>query len=267
MKFTFRLLIGFGIFGELIAFSWHFLVGDVPAVIVVGALAIIVSALILLLMGLFFDHFTHKDWVCSIAVTSDRFGVPHKALALFVSELRILFGLRQLFRRKITSRPDESFGYYKQLRTIVFSVVALVLVEIIVVHLAVPSDTWRLVLAILSIYGLLILVGFYLAMRDNPHTLLEQGILLRHGHRFACFIPWTVISQVTSARPGDGSGVEIDFAGKCRLPVLNEVNTQIHLNDEVLADDLFLGSNTVVSIEFYCDSSSIFMDKVKEKQS
>lgn len=264
MKTVFRTLLAIGVASEIVVLIFAAVSSSFSAWWAVVPLAFIVVAVVLLFAGMVVDRRREGSWPVSLPKTADRFGVPRKALALVVSEVTSLGSLTQIFRRPLVPAGGEVHTGYKNLRTVIFLILGLVIVEIAVVHLAVPSQFWRLLLLVLSVYALLLLLGFYTSVKTNPHILTPRGLQLRHGGRFVCEIPWESLSLAKKASPGQGGDVIIGADGEVRLPVLSEVNVRLEMKPPVPAEDLYQGRADVSSIEIYCDDRKAFLDSVEQ---
>lgn len=264
MKTVFRTLLAIGVASEIVVLISAAVSSSFSAWWALVPLVFIAVALVLLFAGMVIDRRKEGSWSVSLSETAERFGVPRKALALLVSEVTSLVSLTKIFRRPFVPAGGQAHTGYKNLRTVVFLILGLVIVEIVVVHLAVPSQFWRLLLLVLSIYALLLLLGFYTSVKASPHILTPRGLELRHGNRFVCEIPWENLSLAKKASPGQGGDVIISEDGEARLPVLSEVNVRLEMQPPVPAEDLHKGRADVSSIEIYCDDRKAFLDSVAQ---
>jgi hypothetical protein len=266
MRTVFRTLLAIGITSEIAVLIFAAVSSSLSGWWVLVPLAVIAVALVLLFAGMVMDRRKKGSWSVSLSETAERFGVPRKALALLISEINSLGSITKIFKRSFVPAGGEAHTGYKNLRTVVFLILGLVIVEITVVHLAVPSQFWRLLLLVLSIYALLLLLGFYTSVRANPHILTPRGLELRHGSRFVCEIPWENLALAKKAGPGQGGDIIISEDGEARLPVLSEVNVRLEMEPPVPAEDLHKGRVDVSSIEIYCDDRKAFLDSVAQAQ-
>lgn len=262
MKAVFRTLLALGVISEIAVVTLSATLSALSGWWVLAPISVIAVAFMLLFVGMATDRRKKGSWSVSLSYTAERFGVPRLALALLVSEMSSLWSLTKIFTRP--SSPADAHPGYKNLRTVVTLIVALVIVEIIVIHLAVPSQFWRLLLLVLSIYALLLLIGFYISIKVNPHLLTPRGLEIRRGHRFVCEIPWENLARVEKAGPGQGGDIIINEDGEVRLPVLSEVNVRLEMEPPVLAEDLHKGRVDVTAVEIYCDDRNSFLDSVAE---
>ncbi|UQV58041.1 hypothetical protein L9H78_09500 [Corynebacterium pseudodiphtheriticum] len=264
MKAVFRTLLALGVISEIAVVTLSVTSSVLSGWWVLAPISVIAVAFMLLFVGMATDRRKKGSWSVSLSETADRFGVPRVALALLVSEISSLWSLTKIFTRPSSPAGADAHPGYKNLRTVVTLIVVLVIVESIVIHLAVPSQFWRILLLVLSIYALLLLIGFYTSIKVNPHLLTPRGLEIRRGHRFVCEIPWENLARAKKAGPGQGGDIIINEDGEARLPVLSEVNVRLEMEPLVLAEDLHKGRVYVTAVEIYCDDRNSFLDSVAE---
>lgn len=264
MKTVFRTLLALGVISEIVVVTLSATLPSLSGRWVLAPISVIAVAFMLLFVGMATDRRKKGSWSVSLSQTAERFGVPRLALALLVSEISSLWSLTKIFIRPASPAGADAHPGYKNLRTVVTLIVALVIVEIIVIHLAVPSQFWRLLLLVLSIYALLLLIGFYTSIKVNSHLLTPRGLEIRRGHRFVCEIPWENLARAQKVGPGQGGDIIITEDGEARLPVLSEVNVRLEMEPSVLAEDLHKGRVDVTAVEIYCDDRNSFLDSVAE---
>ena len=161
MKTAFRTLLVIGVGVEIALLVFAAVSSTLSGWWALMPLTVIAAALALLFTGMVVDRRRAGSWAVSLSATAARFGVPRKALALLVSEVRSLRSSAGVFSRPVVPAGDEAHPGHRNLRTVVLLVLGLVAVEIVVVHLAAPSRFWRILLFILSVYALILLLGFY----------------------------------------------------------------------------------------------------------
>ena len=204
MKTVFRALLALGVISEIAVVTLSATLSSLSGWWVLAPISVIAVAFMLLFVGMATDRRKKGSWSVSLSETAERFGVPRLALALLVSEISSLGSLTEVFTRPSSPAGFDAHPGYKNLRTVVILIVALVIVESIVIHLAVPSQFWRILLLVLSIYALLLLIGFYTSIKVNLHLLTPRGVEIRRGHRFVCEIPWENLARAKKAGPGQG---------------------------------------------------------------
>ena len=99
-------------------------------------------------------------------------------------------------------------------------------------------------------------------MKYNAHDVTGSGVIVRHGKRFICEIPWQNISAIKNISPGQGGNLVVNDQGEARIPVLSEVNVRIELEPPVQAEDLYFGIVDICAVEIYCDEGEKFVDEV-----
>jgi hypothetical protein len=104
----------------------------------------------------------------------------------------------------------QSFAYAKQVTPLLVAFIVVSAVELPVVHLLLPWDTVRLIVLVLSVWGLLWMVGFLAGMKVFRHLLDDTGLRIRSGATVDIHIPWDAIKGVTSRRGGAPTGKSVD---------------------------------------------------------
>lgn len=268
MKIIFRAILVTAIILEVVLILLMNVVSGLPDWVFLLPLAVVVAALLLLFGGMRQDYLRNgRSWAASLSETSKNLGVPRKILALLVSEVSSLIAAFTFFRlQKNVDSEVRSFTVHKNLRTVVFMVLALSIVEIGIVHFAISNTFWRYFLLVISVYAVVLLSGFYVTVRDQPHLITPQGLVLRIGRRLTCEIPWSHLRQTSSVTAGEGGDVAIDEDGNLRVPVLSEVNVRLEVDSPVVAEDLYKGLMMVSSIEIYCDDKDAFLRNLAEER-
>ena len=266
MKIIFRVVLVTAIIFEGVLFLLMNVVSGLPGWVFLLPLAVVVAALLLLFGGMRQDYLRNgKSWAASLSETSKKLGVPRKILALLVSEVGSLKAAFAFFRpQKNVDSEVGAFTVHKNLRTVVFMILALSVVEISIVHFAISNTFWRYFLLVISVYAVVLLSGFYVSVRDQPHLITPQGLVLRNGKRLTCEIPWSHLRHASSVKAGEGGDVAIDEKGNLRVPVMSEVNVRLEVDSEVVAEDLYKGLMMVSSIEIYCDDKDAFLRNLAE---
>jgi hypothetical protein len=79
---------------------------------------------------------------------------------------------------------------------LLWTTVGLGVIETVAVHLLVPWPTLRWVLLAVSAYGLLWVVGLAFSLRQHPHVLRGDELLLRFGHFRTTRVPLAGLAGV-----------------------------------------------------------------------
>jgi hypothetical protein len=124
---------------------------------------------------------------------------PAAPVAWFLrTEAGILRALWWAVRGHRAVRPEDvALSYTDRIGVLLWTTVGIGVVESIAVHLLVPWPTTRWVLLGLSVYGLLWIVGLAFSLRQHPHVLRGDELLLRFGHFRTTRVP---LAQLTGAR-------------------------------------------------------------------
>jgi hypothetical protein len=105
------------------------------------------------------------------------------------------------FRRPKVPAGAVGFSYYQPVLAILIVFAALSAVEIVVLDLIVPP--WahiRIPLLILSVWGLIYMLGFLFGMLTRPHAIGPSGIRARYGTEIDVPLPWDDIDSVVARK-------------------------------------------------------------------
>lgn len=107
---------------------------------------------------------------------------------------------RSLFRW-ITRRPDiptdaEAFAYVGAIAALLWGFIFVSAIELVVLHLLLPWEAVRIVADILSLWGLMWMLGLMASFKVYPHLVGDSGIEVRHGAATDITIPWDAIATV-----------------------------------------------------------------------
>lgn len=222
--------------------------GALFAIPLAGIFALLSAMLIVILRS------AHtSSWAEATDVASEKFGVPRKAMALWISEIALLAAL--LPRSKKSTHSGREFSSHGPLHALMWAMITLSLVETTVVHLAIRVPWVRWLVFAVSVYALFILIGFYCVSVGNPHRVSVSHIEVKSGGRLAVNIPRGSLSSWGQCSPGAGGSIAV-ASGTMRVPVLSQVNTYIETTQPVIAKDISLGKVEVSRIEFYTDGRS-----------
>lgn len=162
------------------------------------------------------------------------------------------FGLISSLVRLIARRPkvpagSTVFTYHRQSSPVVWTMVAFLVIELVVLHLVIPWDAVRLVALILGLYGLLWVVGYVAGFVMHPHLLTEQDLIIRRGSTLAIVLPldtierldakdrdlpgWRSIRYRASSRPGGEPSLHIAQSGRTNLDLELSEAIDRHLID------------------------------------
>lgn len=161
-------------------------------------------------------------------------------------------------RRTAGAGPGvREFQYSRDVVPIMGAFIFVSLVELPVVHLLLPWDTVRLIADVLSVWGLLWMVGFLAAMRVFPHLLDDDGLRIRSGTTTDIRIPWEAIASVKTRRGSvptnrtvqrehgdEGTVINVAVLKQTKVAVVLHGPTALELPD---------GPEQVSEVRFYAD--------------
>ena len=174
---------------------------------------------------------------------------------------------RFVFRRPKVPAGAIAFSYYQPVLAILIVFVALSAVEIVVLDLIVRR--WahvRIPLLILSVWGLIYMLGFLFGMLTRPHAIGPAGIRVRYGPEIDIPLLWDDIESVTRRKhtlQNKQPKVSVDEDGEAtlHLRMQNETNIEVELRAPIVVR-LPQGPETVSKVTLYADDSQAFMNEV-----
>lgn len=157
----------------------------------------------------------------------DRIEKEEPLLRPVVTEIRAFGSLWLVVARK-RQVPSGAipFGYTKGTMTFPLVMVVLSLAELVIVHILVPWDWLRIVLLILTIWGVLFILGFFATRIVHPHFITNEALHVRWGYSTVLATPLTNIVSAT--------------------PHVNHAHTQPHVEDERLILTQFQSTNVLI---------------------
>lgn len=157
----------------------------------------------------------------------DRIVAEEPLLRPAVSELRYYYSLVLAVTGKRRAPTGAVFfGYTKGVMAVPVAIVMVSLVELVAVHLLVPWQWLRIVLLIVSIWGVLFVAGFFAARIVNPHLVSHDDLTLRWGLQTVLSTP---LSNVVSAgRHANHAATQPDVGGN-RLILTQFQSTNVML--------------------------------------
>jgi len=150
--------------------------------------------------------------------------------------------LRWCLRRKDVPATAEPWGYAGLVAPVMWLWIFGSATEVVVFHLIIPWETLRLVVDIISIWGLLWMVGTLAAYRIRPHLLLRDELRIRNSVYHDIAVPTSAIvsSAVREldlpsamfalhlATDDNGTHVSVGVSGRTNVVVALRPATPIH---------------------------------------
>lgn len=174
---------------------------------------------------------------------------------------------RFVFRRPKVPAGAIGFSYHQPVLAILIVFVALSAVEILVLDLIVRRWAYiRIPLLILSVWGLIYMVGFLFGMLTRPHAIGPAGIRARYGPEIDIPLLWDDIESVRRRKhtlQDKQPKVTVDEDGETtlHLRMQNETNIEVRLRAPIVVR-LPQGPETIGKVTLYADDSKAFMNEV-----
>ena len=191
--------------------------------------------------------------------------LARRAWQLEVGGYRSLY--RFLLRRPRVPEGARAFSYHAPVFALLLGILVVSVVELLVVDLLVRRwETVRLTLLVLSLWGLVFMVGLLLGMVTRPHAVGPDGLRIRSGTDVDLALPWEVVAGVSALRTtGQGQQplVVVDERGRTTLHLLvaEEGNLEVRLLEPV-AVRLPSGTEVVTRVLLHADDPAAFLDEV-----
>ena len=119
-----------------------------------------------------------------------------RGLMYELSLYRSLF--RWVARRPSVGNGDVPVGYAQLVTPVTLLWIFASAVEVPIVHLLLPWDGIRTAVLVLSLWGLLWMIGLLASLRVHPHLMSASQLRVRHGARIDLPIPWEAIAGITA---------------------------------------------------------------------
>ncbi|WP_432986008.1 PH domain-containing protein [Dactylosporangium sp. CA-233914] len=177
--------------------------------------------------------------------------IVRKVAAVEGNMWRTLF--RWMLRRPAHGPGAAAFGYSRPLNAVLWAFIIVSAVETVAFHIILPWPVVRLVVDILSVYGLVWMFGIVAGYKIHLHVVDEQGVRLRHGFFIDVLIPWEDIADVRPRRKFlAGSGTVQVESDSVNIVVSGQTNLEIELRRPV-AVPLKKVDGPVQRVRFYAD--------------
>jgi len=118
-------------------------------------------------------------------------------------ELRIWRSLGVwLLRRSTVPAGARGYGYAGILAPLMIAFTAVSAVELPILHFLLHWEAVRLIVDLLSLWGLLWMVGLLAAIRVHPHYVTDKGIRVRYGFSIDVMVLWEAVASVRAQTRG-----------------------------------------------------------------
>lgn len=185
-----------------------------------------------------------------------------------IAELRTFWflGLAIVGRRRIPPGA-RAFGYTKGSMTLPLVLVGVSLVEMVIVHILVPWMWLRILLLVLTAWGILYILGFFAARVIHPHYVAEGAVHLRWGSRRVLSAPVAGILSIAQHRNHAHTQPALD-GDRLILTHLQGTNVLIRVAEPVpaappIAKKHVPAGSRVSEVELYVDEPESFVQTVR----
>jgi len=196
------------------------------------------------------------------------FSLARRAVLLELRLYRSLF--RWVTRRPVAPRPDmQAIGYSQTVTPVMSLWIFASAAEMVVVHLIVPWPTVRIILLIISAWGLIWMIGFLVSLKVYPHLLDSSTLRIRHGATVDISIPWDSIASVVAQRRDLPSSIrtlqtrETPRGSDLQVGVSGEVNVHARLTHPMTVPTS-RGAERITELSFWVDDPHAFVARARE---
>jgi hypothetical protein len=181
-------------------------------------------------------------------------------------------GLYRSLFRWVTRRPDVpsdavAFAYIGAVAALLWAFIFGSATELVVLHLILPWETVRIIVDVLSIWGLAWMLGMMASFRVHPHLVSDSGLRIRHGAATDITVPWDDIATVrVRERSRDKSrAVQLDKdegSAVLNVVIASRTNVEITLRGPIVVP-LRTGEESVTEFRFYVDDARELVRRVR----
>jgi hypothetical protein len=168
---------------------------------------------------------------------------------------------------------DEPFGYLGVIKPILGIFIGLSIVEIpifdLIVRKVVPWQPARWIVLVLSVWGLLWMIGFFASIKIHPHVVGDRGIRVRLGAGIDFTVPWEHVESVRKAYRTlpSGKSVQVEQVGERRVLHI-VVGSQTSVDVRLRRPATFVlpkgETDPVDELRLYADDPDAFVRKAKD---
>ncbi|MGY1591042.1 hypothetical protein ACI79D_03595 [Geodermatophilus sp. SYSU D00708] len=165
-------------------------------------------------------------------------------------------------RRRSVGAGDTPLPYAGRFGLVVAVICFLGALETVVVHVLLPWETVRWVLLAVSVYALVWMVGFGLSLRQHPHLVGEEVLVLRFGHFRSVTVPLAgVVAVRRRVETGHRRTVVCD-GDRLVVSVMGDTNVELRVDPTVrLADQ----AAPVARVAFYVDDPAAAVRELRTR--
>lgn len=201
----------------------------------------------------------------------DRRWVFSFARRALIFELRLYRSLfRWMTRRPVVPSADvEAIGYSQAVTPVMWLWIFASAIEMVVVHLLIPWPAVRIILLVVSAWGLIWMVGFLASLKVYPHLLGASTLRVRHGASVDITIPWDSIASVAARRRDLPSSIrtlqprETKSGTDLQVGVSGEINVHAVLRHPLTVPTP-KGTQDITELSFWVDDPRAFVARARQ---
>lgn len=196
-----------------------------------------------------------------------RHVLPRPLLGVLLWEARTLRALWLAVRRQDdgVGQGDRAFGYAEGLAATMGALTALAVVELAVVHLAVPWQGLRTALLVLGVWTVVAVLGVWAGLRRYPHVVGPDALVLRAGPHVAVRVPRDSITRVRRESRHEPALVRV-VDGTLHLPVHGSTSLLVELDRPVVAALSWGRTAPVTRVAFAADRPDAVVQALHSRQ-
>jgi hypothetical protein len=186
-------------------------------------------------------------------------------------EFRLYVSLaRWLIRRPAVPRDTEPFGYSQIVTPVMWLWIFASAAEMVVVHLLIPWPVVRIVVLVISAWGLLWMIGFLASIKVHPHLVNDSALRVRHGSSVDVVVPWDLIVSIVVQRRDLPSSIrtlrfnETKSGTEMQVAVSDQVNVRAVLNDSLTVPTRN-GDREITELRFWADDPNALVARAREQ--
>lgn len=189
-----------------------------------------------------------------------------RAVVFEISLYRSLF--RWATRRYDVPPGAERYPYVGAVSVLLWAFIVVSAVELVVFHVILPWEVVRLVVDVVSLWGLAWMIGLAASFYVYPHLVTPDGLRVRHGSRTDLTVPWDDIAAIGVRERGRERSRALQVDSTDDGTVLNVViasrtNVDVRLR-RPLTVRLPRGEETVTEVRLLAEDARALVRRARE---
>ncbi|MBU2664302.1 hypothetical protein KOI35_12435 [Actinoplanes bogorensis] len=162
-------------------------------------------------------------------------------------------------RRPVPLHGGQAYGYLGVVKPILgvflgLSIVEIPVLDLIVKHV-VPWGPARLIMLVISVWGLLWMLGFLAGMIRHPHLVLADGLRVRMSSSVDVTVPWPDVESVRKRYRSMPSSRAVQLEdGALHIVVGSQTSIDVRLRRPIVFD-VPRGGEPVQELRLYADDA------------